>query len=74
MGTKGSSAMMVPPQDPRSAIAQGRRRQRRVRGVATVPQTKGRENEEAADLAILNRNARRLNREARDVLGFQGAV
>jgi len=31
-------------------------------------------NEAAGDLRILNRNARRLNREARDVLSFQVPV
>ncbi len=75
MGTKGSAATMVRHEELRSAIPQGGRSKRRGRGVVPgVLPAKSHENEANADLAILNRNARRLNREARDVLGFQVAV
>ena len=75
MGAKGSSATMVLPEDSRPARPQGGRSKRSTRGVAPVvrpARTHG--NDVAGDLAILNRNARRLNREARDVLSFQVPV
>ena len=48
-----------------------RRGKRRRTTVPLKALGKARANEVDADLAILNRNARRLNREARDVLCFQ---
>jgi len=75
MGAKGSSATMVLPEDLCAARPQGGRSKRSTRGVApVVGPAKTHGNEAAGDLAILNRNARRLNREARDVLSFQVPV
>jgi len=75
MGAKRSSATMVPAEDLRPATPRrgGRKRRPREVGPVSAP-AKSHGNEARADLAILNRNARRLNREARDVLGFQVRV
>jgi hypothetical protein len=71
MGAKTGSAAMTSP-DELPGRPQGGRSRRRTRGVAPVVRpTRG---NAAADLAILNRNARRLNREAREVLSFQVPV
>jgi hypothetical protein len=75
MGAKGSSATIVPPEDLGPRRPQSVPRQRQMQGLSPVgPLAKGPGTESATDLTILNRNARRLNREARDVLGFQVPV
>ena len=56
------------------ARSRGRRSKRSARGIAAVERPAKSGNESAGDLRILNRNARRLNREARDVLSFQVPV
>ena len=75
MKAKGGSATMVSPEDLGPARPQAGRRQRSPRGgAAVVRPAKTHGHEVEGDLGILNRNARRLNREARDVLSFQVPV
>ena len=57
-----------------AARSRGRRSKRSTRGVAAVERPAKAGNESAGDLRILNRIARRLNREARDVLSIQVPV
>lgn len=75
MRAKSGSATMIIPEDIGPAKPRGGRSERSTRGVtAVVRPAKAQGNEAAGDLGILNRNARRLNREARDVLSFQVPV
>lgn len=75
MSVKGGSAMTISPGDTSQARPGGARGKRSTRRVAPVVQAaKILGTEAAGDLAILNRNARRLNREARDVLSYQVPV
>ena len=56
------------------ARPRGRRSKRGTRGIAAVERPAKASRKSVGDLRILNRIARRLNREARDVLSFQVPV
>ncbi len=75
MRAKAGSATTLPPEDLGRQYTQGVRSKRSPREVTPVGRpAKASGNEAARDLRILNRKARRLNREARDVLSFQVPV
>lgn len=74
MRSKSGSVTNVYLKETSPARPRGRRSKRSTRGVAAVERPAKAGNESAEDLRILNRIARRLNREARDVLSFQVPV
>jgi len=74
MRSKNGSVTNVFLKETSAARPRGRRSKRSTRAVAAVERPAKAGNESAGDLRILNRIARRLNREARDVLSFQVPV